>query len=112
MTDIFTEGKIKPAIQDGKVADFTDIDGEVEESQLAAAARLGLVAHHDGVGPPTTAPTRAGQFSIDNEGSAYASGDEIINIATHPTITTHQVGPGQNEWALWRGAGIDGSLTR
>ena len=67
--------------------------------------------HHDGIGPPTTAPTRAGLLSIDNEGNIYASGDEIINIATHPTITTHQVGPGHNEWTMWRGAGIDGSLT-
>ena len=72
---------------------------------------LNAAAHHDGVGAPTTAPTRAGQLSVDNEGNLYVSGDEIVNVAIHPTITTHQVGPGQGEWAMWRGAGIDGSLT-
>ena len=66
--------------------------------------------HHDGIGPPTTTPSRAGLLSVDNEGNVFASGDEIVNIATHPTITTHQVGTGQHEWSLWRGAGLDVSI--
>ena len=68
--------------------------------------------HHDGVGKPTTAPTRAGLMSADNEGKIYVSGDEIVQIATHPTITTHAIGPGGNEWELWRGiAGLDSQLS-
>ena len=66
--------------------------------------------HHDGIGPPTTTPSRSGLMSIDNEGKVYASGDQIINVATHPTITTHTVGAGQSEWNMWRGAGLDSSL--
>ena len=35
MSDVYTAGKIKPAIQGGKVADFPDIDGEVATAQVA-----------------------------------------------------------------------------
>ena len=38
MSDVYTAGKIKPAIQGGKVADFPDINGEVQTDQIASKA--------------------------------------------------------------------------
>ena len=38
MSDVFTLGKFKPGVQGDKVADFPDIDGEVQTDQIASQA--------------------------------------------------------------------------
>ena len=113
----FNDGRgIRVNQLDGAVVESADaVNGVVtltvrDASNAQTTVVIDGAAHHNGVGPPTDAPTRAGQISIDNEGKVYASGDQIIDVATHPTITTHTVGPGQNEWNMWRGAGLDSSL--
>ena len=67
---------------------------------------LDAAAHHDGVGKPTTTPTRAGQLSVDNEGNIYVAGDRIVDHEDSPPSITSQsfgAGPGQLAWPLWRG---------
>ena len=107
MVDLFAEGKFKPAIVGGKVADMEDIDGTISEDQL-----VGSLDHHNDVGRPTTDPTRAGQLSVDNEGKLYVSGDRLVeHEGNPPSITRLGIGDrtGQRTWARWKGSHVYGT---
>ena len=68
--------------------------------------------HHDAVGKPTTAPTKAGLYSADNEGKIYVSGDRLVEHEDDPpSITSLGIGDrtGQRTWARWKGSHVYGT---
>ena len=62
MTTIFTEGKIKPAVVGGKIADTEDLDGAFVKSVSADGTQ---VMQQDADGEPQTIPLGAGLSNVD-----------------------------------------------
>ena len=83
MTILYTEGKIKPAIQNGKVADFVDIDGLVGINQVVAALRDGSIILPDETTGNLPDPSmNQGRFALTDSGVALSRNHSVDAVVT------------------------------
>ena len=83
MTDIYTEGKIKPAVRGDKVADFPDIAGMVTLTQVVEAIREGAILLPDSNGELPDPSLAANQGRLAVSGNQFV---HSIDIGAHDKI--------------------------
>ena len=83
MVTIPIEGKIKPLLQNGKVADFSDVDGEVGVDQVVAALRDGSIILPDETTGNLPDPSmNQGRFALTDSGVALSRNHSIDAVVT------------------------------
>ena len=104
MSDVFTLGKMKPGVQGDKVADFPDIDGEVQTGQVASKAitpeKLGAESAQDKIEMRTrigAAPLDSPAFTGEPTAPTPLAAGPAKQVATKKYVDDNSGTPGDDD---------------